>query len=73
MEYDPIELLYFAIQHHGFQIEEDDGKNIKLTNGFVIEIENSSLFKLSQDDKVIAPFSEVYDLCHFILKSEDNA
>ncbi len=70
--YDPIELLYFAINHHGFEIVSDDGKYIVLKSGFTIEIEHENLFKLSQDGAVIAPFHEVYDLCHFIIKIQEN-
>ena len=71
-DYDPIELLYFAIKHHGFEIVSDDGKHIVLKSGFTIEIENKYLFKLSQHGAVIAPFREVYDLCHFIIKIQEN-
>ena len=68
MDYDPIELLYFAINHHGFKILADDGRLIELEGGYTIEIEKRKLFKLLQNGAVIAPFDEVYDLCQFIIK-----
>lgn len=68
MDYNPTDLLYFAIKHHAFEIISDDGKTIHLKGGYSIEIEKKNLFKLSHNNKVIAPFDEVYDLCQFIIK-----
>ncbi|MEL6945251.1 MAG: hypothetical protein AAFO82_21575 [Bacteroidota bacterium] len=64
--FDPQEFLLFALRHFGIEVVKRDKKMIYLNQDYVIEIEGQHLFKLLQNKQVIAPFSDVEELCHFI-------
>ena len=65
-DYDPKEFLLFALNHFGLNVRSEEGKMVYLDHGYAIEIEAQKLFKLLQNDQVIAPFSDVAELCNFI-------
>lgn len=65
-DYDPKEFLLFGLQHFGIPVNDHRGKMVYLAEGYEIEIEGKSLFKLSQHGQVIAPFGGVEALCEFI-------
>ncbi|MEM8525471.1 MAG: hypothetical protein AAGG68_12595 [Bacteroidota bacterium] len=64
--YDPKAFLLFALNHFEIEVIKQDGKMIHLRQEYVIEIEGQQLFKLLQANQVIAPFSDVEELCQFI-------
>ena len=41
-------------------------KMLYIKNGYTIEIENPVLFKLSQDQQVIAPFNDLQEMGEFL-------
>lgn len=64
--YDPKAFLLFALQHFDLPVRQQTEKVIHLKGGYAIEIEGPKLFKLLQDDQVVAPFDDVEEMCRFI-------
>ena len=71
MDYDPKEFLLFALAHFGIEAISQEGNLVMLEKGYAIEIEGKELFKLLQDGLVIAPFTDVEEICQFI-KMDQN-
>ncbi len=72
MDYNIVDLLEFALDHHGLVVTGREKSRIHLNGAYEIEIEKGNILKLSQGGNVIGPFDEVYDLCQFILKDMEN-
>ena len=68
-DFDPKEFLIFALNHFGLTIHSQNGNTIELAHHYSIEIEGKNLYKLSQNNEVIAPFDDVEELCNFIKKA----
>lgn len=68
MEVDPKAFLRFGLQHFGIKILSEEGAMFYLEHHYAVEIEKNGLFKLTQDKQVVAPFSDVEELCVFIKK-----
>ena len=66
--FDPKEFLLFALNHFKLAINTQKGNWIELEKGYSIEIEGKNLFKLMHEGQVIAPFSDVEEMCNFIKK-----
>jgi hypothetical protein len=64
--YDPKDILLFALNHFDIKINSYDGKMVNLDMEYVIEIEDNNLFKLLQGGQVVAPFTDIEELCRFI-------
>lgn len=64
--YDPKEYLLFALKHFDIEVVNQKGKMVSLEKGYTIEIEGQNLFKLIQDNQVVAPFADVEELCNFV-------
>lgn len=64
--YDPKTLLLIVLQGMDIPVISDEGKVVQVASGFSIEVEAKSLYRLSQDQMVIAPFDDVEDMCQFI-------
>lgn len=60
------EVLLSALNHSGIKVISHDEKMINLDLSYTIEIERENLFKLLQDNHVIAPFADIAELCNFI-------
>lgn len=60
------EFLAFAFKHYGFEVTNQEGRHYHLASGHEVEVEGQSLFRLSYDGEVIAPFGEVEEMCEFI-------
>lgn len=60
------EFLRFAIQHYGFELTEVAGNHYHLASGHEIEVEGPSLFRLSYEGSVLAPFGDLEEMCEFI-------
>lgn len=67
-DYDPKEFLLFALNHFEIKVTSHEGKMVYIEMEYTIEIEGKKLFKLMQGGQVIAPFSDVEELCNFIKK-----
>lgn len=67
-DYDPKEFLLFALNHFNIKVISEEGKMVYIEKGYAVEIEGKKLFKLLQNNQVIAPFSGVEELCNFIKK-----
>lgn len=64
--HDPKAFLRFALQHFSIAVLSESENMVYLEKNYTIEIENPQLFKLVHDGQVIAPFSDVEQLCLFI-------
>ena len=63
---DPKEFLLFALKHFEISVTSHDGRMIYMDMDYTIEVEGKELFKLLQGGQVVAPFSDVEELCNFI-------
>lgn len=64
--YDSKGFLLFALNHFNLSVERHEGKMVYLAKEYMIEIEGKKLFKLLHGGDVVAPFSDVEELCDFI-------
>jgi hypothetical protein len=58
--------LLAALERSGIPVLHREGRRITVPGGYEIELEQGMLFKLRHDGKVVAPFSDVDELCGFI-------
>ena len=65
-DYNPKDFLLFGLQHFKIKVNSHDGKMVYLEKGYTIEIEGQRLFKLLHHNQVVAPFTDVEELCEFI-------
>ncbi|MBX2877239.1 MAG: hypothetical protein KTR30_34280 [Saprospiraceae bacterium] len=65
-DFDPKEFLLFALHHFGLEVQDQVGKMVYLKQAYAVEVEGKNLFKLLQEGQVVAPFSDVEELCTFI-------
>ena len=65
-QYDPKELLLLVLRGMEVEILKDNGKLVEVANGYTIEVESKSLYKLSHKNQVVAPFTDVVEMCSFI-------
>ncbi|HMO38736.1 MAG TPA: hypothetical protein PKC76_07600 [Saprospiraceae bacterium] len=61
--------LLMALRFYEIDIIRDQGKYLDLENEYQVEIENGFLFKLLWQGKVIAPFTDLDEMCQFIKNS----
>lgn len=71
--YSPKELLLLVLHGMEIGILRQQGQLLEVEKGYSIEVEGPSLYKLLQQGRVIAPFSDVVELCEFIKMSPDGA
>lgn len=67
-----ISLLKEALEVYEIKILNEKNNLIFLQSDFVIDVENNGIYKLSQDDYVIAPFSDLNELCRFVKQELSN-
>lgn len=65
-KYDPKELLLLVLKGMEIEILHDEGKFVSVQNGYTIEVERKSLYKLLHNGQVVAPFADVVEMCGFI-------
>ncbi|MBK8055785.1 MAG: hypothetical protein IPK35_21545 [Saprospiraceae bacterium] len=65
-KYDPKELLLLVLKGMEVAIHNHDGKYVEVENGYSIEVEGKSLYKLLHKGQVVAPFADVVEMCGFI-------
>lgn len=64
---DPKEFLLFGLNHFNINVVRIENNLITLEKDYEIEIESNGLYRLSQNEEVIAPFSGVEELCSFLV------
>lgn len=62
----PRDHLLMALRFYEIDIITDQGKYLDLENDYQVEIESGFLFKLLWRGKVIAPFTDLDEMCQFI-------
>ena len=62
----PKELLLLVLAGMDIPVLADEGQCVKVAKGYTIEVEGQSLYKLSQHGQVIAPFTDVVEMCEMI-------
>ena len=65
-QYDPKELLLLVLRGMEVEILNDNGKLVEVENGYTIEVEGKSLYKLLYKNQVVAPFADIVEMCGFI-------
>ena len=68
--YDETEFVLYALREMKLPVRHRDGRYIQLENGFLIEVEARGLYRLSANEFVISPFSDVGELCQFIQRNQ---
>ncbi len=63
-----LEILLEALKAYEIEVLAIEGNHVKLQNNYEIEVEKNKLFKLINDGYIVAPFSDLNDLCRFILR-----
>ncbi|MEL6637578.1 MAG: hypothetical protein AAFW73_11275 [Bacteroidota bacterium] len=71
-EFEPRAFLRFALSHFGLPLLREEGPYFYLDRGYCIELEGPQLYKLSQNDQVIAPFADLEEMCIFIQKDRQQ-
>ena len=56
-------LAYYDIELLSHSEDED---TLELSGGYTVEVEGPTLYKLLSDGAVVAPFSDIDELCQFI-------
>ena len=64
-----LEILLEALKVYEIEVVAIEGSHVKLQNKFEVEVEKNKLYKLIDDGYIVAPFSDLNDLCRFILKA----
>ncbi|HOY05437.1 MAG TPA: hypothetical protein PLO67_08545 [Saprospiraceae bacterium] len=65
----PREWLLLALSDFGITIVADNGHTLDLEKEYSVEIEQNGVFRLTWRGKVVAPFQDLAELCHFIQMS----
>lgn len=65
----PHEWLLFALSDFGIAVVSDNGRFVEVEKDYTIEIEQNGVYKLIWKGKVVAPFQDLAELCHFIQMS----
>ena len=63
-----LEILLEALKVYEIEVIAIEGNSVKLKKNLEIEVEKNKLYKLIDDGYIVAPFSDLNDLCRFILK-----
>ena len=63
-----LETLLEALKVYEIEVIAIEGNRVKLQNNYEVEVEKNKLYKLIDDGYIVAPFSDLNDLCRFILR-----
>ena len=61
-----LEILLEALKVYEIEVIAIEGNRVKLQNNYEVEVEKNKLYKLIDDGYIVAPFSDLNDLCRFI-------
>lgn len=62
----PKELLLLVLAGMEIPVLADEGPHVQVANGYTVEVEGPLLYKLVQHGQVIAPFTDVVEMCELI-------
>ncbi len=62
-----LETLLEALKVYEIEVVAIEDTHVKLQNNYEIEVEKNKLYKLIDDGYIVAPFSDLNELCRFIL------
>jgi hypothetical protein len=65
-QFDPKELLMLVLRGMDIAVIREEGQQVEVENGYTIEVEGKSLYKLCYRNQVVAPFADVVEMCGFI-------
>lgn len=65
-QFDPKELLLLVLSGMNITVIREEGQRVEVENGYTIEVEGKSLYKLLYRNQVVAPFADVVEMCGFI-------
>lgn len=65
-QFDPKELLILVLNGMDIAVIGQEGQRVEVENGYTIEVEGKSLYKLLYRNQVVAPFADVVEMCGFI-------
>jgi hypothetical protein len=65
-QFDPKELLMLVLRGMDIVVIREEGQQVEVENGYTIEVEGKSLYKLLYRNQVVAPFADVVEMCGFI-------
>lgn len=65
----PREWLLLALDDFHIAVVADHGQLLEVEKEYTIEMEPNGVFKLLWKGKVVAPFLDLAELCHFIQQS----
>lgn len=65
-QFDPKELLLLVLSGMDIAVIREEGQHVEVENGYTIEVEGKSLYKLLYRNQVVAPFADVVEMCGFI-------
>jgi len=65
-QFDPKELLILVLRGMDIAVIREEGQQVEVENGYTIEVEGKSLYKLLYRNQVVAPFADVVEMCGFI-------
>jgi len=71
LPYSEADFVAYAFAQMGIVVARRDGSVFELANGFVVEVEGPSLYRLSHEGWVISPFDEIGNLCAFIERNTE--
>lgn len=62
-----LETLLEALKVYEIEVIAIEGNYVKLQDNYEVEVEKNKLYKLIDDGYIVAPFSDLNELCRFIL------
>ena len=62
-----LETLLEALKVYEIKVIAIEDNLVKLPNNYTVEVEKNKLYKLIDDGYIVAPFSDLNELCQFIL------
>jgi hypothetical protein len=63
-----LEILLDCFEFYKIPVSKTDGNKVFTIKSYIIEVEKNGLYKLLQQNEVIAPFDDVNELSQFILE-----
>lgn len=55
-----------ALIYYDIEVVNRSEDTLELSGGYTVEVEGPTLYKLLSDGAVVAPFSDIDELCQFI-------
>ncbi len=62
-----LEILLEALKAYEIEVINVEGNQMKLQNNYEVKVEKNKRCKLIDDGYIVASFSDLNDLCRFIL------